>query len=132
VVLVARHDGTKADTARPEEAGEVEAPIVSGEALVESAPAPVDAPKVGQTRGCVTEASPAEAATAQTSEPELPASSVIGGSIPEGALVTEGVPSAPVGPTPTVAMADPSVGAGSSRSLVRLGNDSLAWGGGQL
>ena len=76
---------------------EAEAPIVPEGALVESAPAPVDVPKVGQTGGGMTEASPADAVTAQTSEPELPASSAIGGSAPEGALVTEEVPSAPIG-----------------------------------
>ena len=46
-VLGACCDGTEAGTAPPEEAGEAEAPIVPEEALVESAPAPVDAPKVG-------------------------------------------------------------------------------------
>ena len=46
--------------------------------------------------------------------------------------MTEAVPSAPIGPTPMVAMVDPSVGVGSSQSLVRPGNDPLAWGGGQL
>ena len=124
----ARCDGAKADIASPKEAGEGEAPIVLEEVLVESVLAPVDAPKVGQTGGGMTEASPAEAVTARTLEPELPASSVTGGSTPEGAPVMEEVPSAPVGPTPTVVTADPSVGAGPSRSLVRPGNDPLAWG----
>ena len=82
--------------------------------LVESAPALVDALEVGQTGGGTTEASPVDTAMAQTSEPELPASSAIGGSAPEGAPVMEEVPLAPVGPTPMVAMADPSVGAGPS------------------
>ena len=127
-----RCDGTEADTPPPEEAGEAEAPVVPEEALVESAPTPVDAPEVGQTRGGTTEASPVDAVMAWTLEPELLASSTIGGSIPEGALVTEGVPSAPIGPTPMVATTDPSVGAGSSWSLVWLGDDPLAWGGGQL
>ena len=76
--------------------------------------------------------SPTDAMMAWTLEPELLASSTIGGSIPEGALVTEGVPSAPVGPTPMVATADPSVGARSSQSLVRLSNDPFAWGEGWL
>ena len=80
---------------------EAEAPIVPEGALVESAPALVDVPKVGQTGGGMTEASPADAVTAQTSEPELPASSAIGGSAPEGTPVTEEVPSAPVGLMPT-------------------------------
>ena len=62
----ARRDGAEADTARPEEVGEGEAPIVPGEALVESAPAPVDAPEVGQTGGGMTELSPADAATARS------------------------------------------------------------------
>ena len=114
----ARHDGTEADTTRPKEAGEVEAPIVPGETLVESVPAPVDALEVGQTGGGATEASPVEAVTARTLEPKLPASSAIGGSTPERAPMTERVPSAPIGPTPMVAMADPSVRAGSSRSQV--------------
>ena len=43
---------------------EAEAPIVPEGALVESAPAPVDVPKVGQTGGGMTEASPADAVTA--------------------------------------------------------------------
>ena len=43
-------DGAEADTVPPEEAGEAEAPIVPEEALMESVPAPVDVPKVGQTR----------------------------------------------------------------------------------
>ena len=71
-------------------------------------------------------------AMAQTSEPELAASLFIGGSTPGGEPVTEGVPSAPIGPMPTVAMTDPLVGAGSSWSLVRLGDDPLAWGGNRL
>ena len=58
--------------------------------------------------------SPTDAMMAWTLEPELLASSTIGGSIPEGAPVMEEVPSAPIEPTPTVAMADPSVGAGPS------------------
>ena len=78
----ARRDGAEADTALPEEAGEAKAPIVPEEALVESAPAAIDAPKVVQMRGGVTEASPMDAAMAQTSEPELPTSSTIGGSAP--------------------------------------------------
>ena len=44
----------------------------------------------------------------------------------------EEVPSAPIGPTPMVAMADPSVGARPSWSLVRLGNDPIMWGGNWL
>ena len=80
----------------------------------------------------MTKAPPTEAAMDQTSKLELQASLVIGGSIPEGALVTEGVPSALIGPTPTVATANPSVGAGSSWSLVWLGDDPLTWGGGRL
>ena len=48
-----RRDGTEA-----------EAPIVPEGALVESAPALVDVPKVGQTGGGMTEASPADAVTA--------------------------------------------------------------------
>ena len=98
------------------------------EALVKLVPALVDAPKVGQTGGGATEASPVDIATSRTSEPELPASSTIGGSALEVALVTEEVPSAPVGPTPMVATADPSVGAGPSQSLVWLGDNPLAWG----
>ena len=97
-----------------EEAGEAEAPIVPEEALVESAPAAIDAPKVVQMRGGVTEASPMDAAMAQTSEPKMLASSAIGGSAPEGVPMMEEVPSAPIGATPMVAMADPSVGAGPS------------------
>ena len=73
-----------------------------------------------------------EAATAQTLKPKLPASSVIGGSTPKGAPVMEGVPSAPIRPMSMVATTDPSVGARSSRSLVRLGDDPLVWGGGRL
>ena len=42
-----RYDGAEADTALPEEAGEVEALIVPEEALVESVPVLVDAPEVG-------------------------------------------------------------------------------------
>ena len=59
----------------------------------------------------MTDASPVDVVMAQTSGPELLASSAIEGSAPEGAPVTEEVPSAPVGPTPMVAMTDPSVGA---------------------
>ena len=44
----------------------------------------------------------------------------------------EEVPSAPVGPAPMVATADPSVGVGPSWSLVRLGDDPLTWGGNRL
>ena len=44
----------------------------------------------------------------------------------------EGVPSAPIRPMSMVATADPSVGARSSRSLVRLGDDPFTWGGGRL
>ena len=40
-------DGAEADTALPKEAGEAEASIVLEEALMESAPTPVDAPEVG-------------------------------------------------------------------------------------
>ena len=98
------------------------------EALVKLVPALVDAPKVGQTGGGATEASPVDIATSRTSEPELPASSTIRGSALEGAPVMEEVPSAPVGPTPTVATIDPLVGARPSWSLVRPGNDPLAWG----
>ena len=58
--------------------------------------------------------SPIEAAMAQTSKLELPLSSAIGGSTPEGASVMEGVPSAPIRPTMMVATVDPSVGARSS------------------
>ena len=42
--LGARRDGIEVDTAWPEEAGEAKAPNVLGEALMELAPAPVDAP----------------------------------------------------------------------------------------
>ena len=94
------HDGVEAGMGPPEEAGEAEAPIAPGEALVESVPALIDV------------------AMAQTSELELLASSTIGGSTPKGALVTEEVPSAPVGPTPMVATVDPSARAGPSWSLV--------------
>ena len=66
----------------------------------------------------MTEASPIDMVTAQTLEPKLPASSTIRGTAPEGALVTEEVPYALVRPMLTVAMADPSVGAGPSQSLV--------------
>ena len=76
----------------------------------------------------MTDTSPTDAATAQTSEPELLASSAIGGSAPEGAPVTEEVPSAHVGLTPTVATTDPLVGARPSWSLVWPGNDPLMWG----
>ena len=124
-----RHDGIEVHMVWPKEAGEAEALIVLGEALMESAPAPVDAPEVGQTGGGTTEASPVEVATVQTSKPELLASSAIGGSTPEGALVTEGLSSAPIGPTPMVATADSSVEAGSSQSLVRPSDEPLAWGG---
>ena len=99
---------------------------------MESAPALVDAPEVGQTGGGTTEASPTDAVMARTSEPELPASSAIGGFAPEGAPVTEEVPSAPIGPTLTVARADPSVGARPSRSLVLSGDDPLTWGRNRL
>ena len=64
-----------------------------------------------------------DAVTAWTSEPELPASFA-----PEGAPVMEEVPSAPIGATPMVAMADPSVGARPSWSLVWSGDDPLTWG----
>jgi len=128
MVLGVHRDGAEADTAPPEEAGEAEAPIVPEGALVETAPLPVDAPEVGQTGGGATEASPTDSVTARTLELELPASSAIGGSVPEGAPVMEEVPSAPVGPTPMVATADPSVGARPSRSLVWPGDDSLTWG----
>ena len=43
----ARRGGAEANMAWPEEAGEAEEPIVLGEALVESALAPVDTPEVG-------------------------------------------------------------------------------------
>ena len=132
MVLGVHRDGAEANTARPKDAGEVEAPNVLGEALVESAPAPVDALEVGQTGGGAIEASPTDAAMAQTSKPELPASSAIGESTPEGAPVTEGVPSVPVRPMPMVATVGPSVGAGSSQSLVQPIGDPLAWIGGQL
>lgn len=123
-----RRDGAKADTVSPKEAGEVEAPIVLVEALVESTPMPIDAPEVGQMGGGTTEASPIDAATAWTLEPKLLASSTIEGSAPEGASVMEEVPSTPVGVTPMGATVDPSVGAGPSRSLVWLGDDPLMWG----
>ena len=132
MVLGARCDGAEAGTAPPEEAGEVEVPIAPGEALMESAPALVSAPKVGQTGGGTTEVSPTDAATAQILEPELPASFAIEGSTPQGAPMTEEVPSAPVGPTPMVVMADPSVGAGPSRSLIRPSDNPLVWGGNWL
>ena len=51
MVLGACHNGTEVDTMPPKEAREVEASIVPEEALMESVPAPIDAPKVGQTRG---------------------------------------------------------------------------------
>ena len=98
------------------------------EALVESALVPVNLSEVGQMRGGVTEASPMDEVVVWTTEPELPASSAIGGSAPEGASVTEEVPSAPVEPTLMVAMADPLVGARPSWSLVWPGNDPLMWG----
>ena len=104
----ARRDGAEADMVPPEEAGEVEAPIVPEEALVESVPAPVNALEVGLTRGGATEVSPMDTAMAQTLEPKLPASSAIRGSAPMGAPMMEEVPSAPVRPAPTVAMAGPS------------------------
>ena len=128
MVLEACRDGVEAGTPPPEEAGEAEAPIVLGEALVESAPASVDALEVGQMGGGTTEASPTDAMTAWTLEPELLASFAIGGFAPEGALMTEEVLSAPVRPTPMVAMADPLVGARPSRSLVWLGDALLMWG----
>ena len=127
-----RHDGAEADMAPPEEVGEAEAMVALGKALMESVPAPVDAPEVGQTRGSTVEASPVDAAMARTLEPELSASSAIGGSAPEGAPVMEEVPSAPVGLMPMVAMADPLVGARPSRSLVWPGDDLLVWGRNQL
>ncbi|XP_066365083.1 uncharacterized protein [Miscanthus floridulus] len=89
IVLGARHDGAEADMAPPEEAGEAEAPIVPEEALVESALVPINTPKVGQTRGGMVEASLANMATTRTLKPELPASSTIGGSAPEGAPMME-------------------------------------------
>ena len=52
------------------------------EALVESVPALVNAPDVGQTGGGTTEASLADTAMAWTLEPELLASFAIGGSTP--------------------------------------------------
>ena len=128
----AHRDGAKVDTTRPEEAREAEASIVLGEALVESVPTPIHALKVGQMGGGMTEASPIDAAMARTLEPELLASSTIRGSTPEGVLVTEEVPLAPVGPTPTVAMAEPSIGARPSWSLAWLGDNPLAWGGNRL
>ena len=82
--------------------------------------------------GGTTEASPIDAAMAQTLEPDLLASSTIGGAAPEGAPVMEEVPSAPIGPTPTVATVDPSVGTGPSRSLVWSGDDPLVQGRDQL
>ena len=84
----------------------MEVAILPGEALMESTPAPVDALDVEQMGGGTTKVSPTEAAMAWTSEPELLASSAIEGSTPEGAPVTEGVPSAPVRPTPVVAKAN--------------------------
>ena len=47
MVLGARRDGAKVDTAPPEEAGEAEAPIVPEAALMQSVPTPVDVSKVG-------------------------------------------------------------------------------------
>ena len=44
----------------------------------------------------------------------------------------EEVPSVPVGPMSTFAMADPSVGARPSRFLVRPSDDLLMWGRNQL
>ena len=111
------HDGAEADTAPPEETGEAEALIAPEEALMGSVPELVHAPEVGQTREGATKASPANAVMARTSEPELPTFSTIGGSTPEGASVMEEVPLASVGPTPTVAMGDPLVGARPSWSL---------------
>lgn len=127
-----RRGGAKADMAWPKEAGKVEVSIVLWEALVESAPAPINVPEVGQMGGGTIEASPIDAVMARTSEPEVPASSAIGGSTPEGVPVTEGVPSAPIEPMSIVATADPLVGAGSSQSLVLSGDDPLTWGGGRL
>ena len=95
---------------------------------MESAPALVDAPEVGQTGGGTTEASPTDAVMARTSEPKLPASSTIGGSAPEGAPVAEEVPSASIGMTPMVALVDPSIRARPSLSLVWTGDDPLTWG----
>ena len=46
--------------------------------------------------------------------------------------MTEEVPSAHVGLTPTVATADPSVGARPSLSLVWVSDDLLTWGRNQL
>ena len=112
-----RRDGAKLDTVPPEEAGEAKAPIVS-EAPVLSAPASVDEPEVEQIGGGATVASPIDAVIAQTSEPELPASSAIEGSAPEGAPVMGEVLSAPVGPMPMVAMVDPLVGVRPSQSLI--------------
>ena len=47
MVLGARRDGAEADTAPPEEAGEVKALIVLEEVLMELVPALVDMPEVG-------------------------------------------------------------------------------------
>jgi len=102
MVLGVRCDGAEAGTAPPEEAGE---------ALMESTPALVDALEVGQTGGGTTEVSPADMVMAWTLEPELPASSAIGGSTPKGAPMTEEVPSAPVGLMP-----------------MRCGSQPLGWG----
>ena len=110
----ARQDSAEVDTAPPEGVREAKAPTLLGEVPVGSAPVPADVPEVGPVGEGAIVATPADAATAQTSEPELPTSFVIGGSAPEGAPVTEEVPSAPVGPTPTVVTVDPSAGAGPS------------------
>ena len=80
-------------------------------------------------RGGTTEASPTDVVMARTLEPKPPASSAIGGSTPEVALVTEEVPSTPVGVKPMVATADPTVGARPSQSLVCPSDDPLMWGG---
>jgi len=117
VVPGACHDGAEANTVTPEEAGEAEALIVLEVALVQSAPASVDALEVGQMRGGATEASPVDAAMAWTLEPKPPASCTIGGSAPKGAPVMEEVPSAPIRPMPTVATVDPLVGAGPPSPL---------------
>ena len=103
-------------------------PIVLEEALMELVPTPVDVPEVGQAGGGTTMAFFIDMAMAWTSEPELPTSSAIGGSAPKGVPMMEEVPLAPIGPKPTVATADPSVGARPSWSLVWLGYDPLAWG----
>jgi len=64
VVPGARRDGAEADTALPKAARQAKAPIVPEEALVDSVPAPIDAPEVGQMRGGATEASPMDMETA--------------------------------------------------------------------